>query len=74
MNPFPAPTIRFSLVFYSNLLITFEAAFKAILFTNPGKIFLAKGMARFFIALLPIVLTTSLNSCSYCIIPINPPD
>ena len=37
VNPFPALTTLFSLIQFSNLLIAFEAAFEAILFTNPAK-------------------------------------
>ena len=41
ITPFPALT-AFSLIFLSNLFIPFEAK----LHTNPGKLCLAKGIAR----------------------------
>ena len=43
VNPFPALTAPFSLNFISNLFITF----KIKLLTHPGKLSLAKGIARF---------------------------
>ena len=44
VNPFPVLTAPFPLIFLSNLFIAFEAK----LLTNPGKLSLAKGIARFF--------------------------
>ena len=44
--PFPDPVNPFPLILLSNLLIPFEAALKAILFTNQGKLLLAKVIAR----------------------------
>ena len=41
VNPFPALTAPFPLILLSKLLIAFEAAFEAILLTNPSKLFLA---------------------------------
>ena len=49
VNPFPALTAPFPLVFLLNLLI----AFKNKLLTNPDKLSLAKGIATFFSAFLP---------------------
>ena len=43
INPFPALTTPFPLIFCSNLFI----AFKTKLLTNPGKLSLAKGIATF---------------------------
>ena len=42
VNPFPALTAPFPLIFLSNLFIAFEAK----LLTNPGQLSLAKGIAR----------------------------
>ena len=42
VNPFPALTAPFPLVFISNSFIAFEAK----LLTNPGKLSWAKGIAR----------------------------
>ena len=42
VNPFHALTASFPLIFLSNLFIAFEAK----LLTNPGKLSLAKGIAR----------------------------
>ena len=41
VNPFPAQTAPFSLIFLSNLFIAFEVK----LVTNPGKLFLTKEIA-----------------------------
>ena len=41
VNPVPAPTARFPLVFLLNLFIAFEVK----LLTNPSKLSLAKGIA-----------------------------
>ena len=49
LNPFSAPTAPFSLTFYSNVFIVFEAK----LLTNPGKLSLAKEIATFVSAFLP---------------------
>ena len=49
VNPFPALTATFSFIFLSNLFIAFE--FK--LLTNPGKLYLAKGIAMFVSAFFP---------------------
>ena len=46
VNPFPIFPVPFPLTFLSNLFIVFETNF----LTNPGKLFLAKGIAIFFIA------------------------
>ena len=35
VNPFPALTAPFTLIHLSNLFVAFNAAFKAILLTNP---------------------------------------
>ena len=43
VNPFPALTAPFPLIFLSNLFIALEV----VLLTNPGKLFLAKGIATF---------------------------
>ena len=45
--PFPYPANPFPLILLSNLLTPFEAALKVILFTNQGKLLLAKVIARF---------------------------
>ena len=45
LNPFPALAALFPLISLSNLFITSEAK----LLTNPGKLSLAKGIARSFI-------------------------
>ena len=44
--PFPDPVNPFPLILLSNLLIPFEAALKAILLTNQGKLLLAKVITR----------------------------
>ena len=49
VNPFPALTVPFPLIFLSNLLIVFEVK----LLTNPGKFYLAKGIAIFYSAFFP---------------------
>ena len=49
VNPFPAPTALFPLIFLSNLFIAFEVK----LLTNPGKLSLAKGIAIFVSAFFP---------------------
>ena len=49
VNPFPALTAPFSLIFDSNLLIAFEVK----LLTIPGKLFLTKGIATFVSAFFP---------------------
>ena len=49
VNPFPALTASFSLIFVSNLFITLEVK----LLTNPGKLSLAKGIAIFVGAFFP---------------------
>ena len=52
VNPFPAFRAPFPLIFCSNLFIPFEAK----LFTNPGKLSLAKAIAtivRAFLLQLP---------------------
>ena len=43
VNPFPALTALFPLIFLSNLFLAFEAK----LLANPGKLSLAKGTATF---------------------------
>ena len=48
VNHFPALTAPFGLIFLSNLFIAFEV----ILFTNPGKLSLGKGIAMFYSAFL----------------------
>ena len=48
VNHFPALTAPFGLIFLSNLFIVFEV----ILFTNPGKLSLGKGIAMFYSAFL----------------------
>ena len=47
VNPFPALTAPFPLIFLSNLVIALEVK----LLTNPGKLSLAKGIAIFVSAL-----------------------
>ena len=42
VNPFPNLTAPFLLIFISNLVMAFETK----LFTNQGKLFLTKGIAR----------------------------
>ena len=49
VNPFPAPSAPFPLIFLSNLFIAFEAK----LLTNPDKLSLAKGTATFVSAFFP---------------------
>ena len=49
VNPFPALTAPFPLIFLSNLFIAFEAK----LLTNPGKLSLAKRIATFASAFFP---------------------
>ena len=49
VNPFPALTAHFPLIFLSNLFIAFEIK----LLTNPGKLSLAKGIAIFVSAFFP---------------------
>ena len=49
VNPFPALTAPFPLIFISNLFIAFEVK----LFTNPGKLSLAKGIKTFISAFFP---------------------
>ena len=49
VNPFPALTAPFPLIFLSNLFFVF----KANLLTNPGKLSLAKGIATFVSAFFP---------------------
>ena len=46
VNPFTYFTVSLPLILLSNLSITFEAAFKAILLTNPGKMSLGKETAK----------------------------
>ena len=50
VNPFPALTARFTLIFLWNLIIAFE--FK--LLVNPVKLSLAKGIAIFFSVFFPL--------------------
>ena len=49
VNPLPAPTAPFPLIFLSNLFIAFEV----ILLTNPAKLSLPKGIATFVRAFFP---------------------
>ena len=49
VNPFPALTAPFPLIFLSNLLVAFEVK----LLTNPGKLSLAKGIAIFVSVFFP---------------------
>ena len=49
VNPFPAFTAPFSLIFLSSLLILFEVK----LLTNTGKLSLAKNIATFASAFFP---------------------
>ena len=49
----PALLAPFPLILLSNVFITFKAAFEAILFTNPGKLYLEKGIVRSVITFLP---------------------
>ena len=49
VNPFPAFTAFFPLIFLSNLFIAFDVK----LLTNPGKLSLAKGIAMFVSAVFP---------------------
>ena len=49
VNPFPALTTLFPLIFLSNLFIAFEVK----LLTNPGKLSLAKEIAIFVSAFFP---------------------
>ena len=53
VNLFLALTAPFQLIFLSNLFIVFETK----LLANPGKFFLAKGIARFVLAFLLNYLT-----------------
>ena len=52
VNPFPALTAPFQLIFVSNLFIAFEV----ILLTNPGKLSLAKEIAIFASVFSPKLL------------------
>ena len=47
VNSFLALMTPFPLTLLSNLLIASETAFEATWLTNPGQLFLAKGIARF---------------------------
>ena len=49
VNPFPALTAPFPLIFLSNLFMALEVK----LLTNPGKLSLAKGIAMFVGAFFP---------------------
>ena len=49
VNPIPALTAPFPLIFLSNLLIAFQVK----LLTNQGKLSLAKGIAIFIVAFFP---------------------
>ena len=49
VNPFPALTAPFPLMFLSNVFIAFEVK----LLTNPGKLFLGRGIAIFASAFFP---------------------
>ena len=49
VNPFPALTVHFPLIFLPNLFIVFEVK----LFTNSGKLSLAKRIATFIGVILP---------------------
>ena len=49
VNSFPALTAPFPLIFLPNLFIAFEV----ISLTNPGTLYLAKGIATFLSAFLP---------------------
>ena len=42
VNPFPSFTAPFALILLSDLNIAFEAAFEAVLLTNPGNLSLLK--------------------------------
>ena len=46
VNPFPALTAPFPLIFLPNLFAVFNAGFEAILLTDPGKLFLVKVIQR----------------------------
>ena len=46
MNPCAVLPAPFPIILLSNLFIALEAVFEAILLTNPGKLFLAKGITR----------------------------
>ena len=50
VNPFPALTAPFLLIFLLNLFIALEVK----LLTNPGKLYLAKGIATFVSAFFPL--------------------
>ena len=49
MNPFPALTASFPLIFLSNLFIAFDVNLP----NNPGKLSLAKGVATFVSTFFP---------------------
>ena len=49
VNPFPALTATFPLIFLPNLFVAFEVKF----LTNPGKLSLTKGIAIFVSAVFP---------------------
>ena len=49
VNPLPALAATFPLIFLSNLFIAFEVKLR----TNPGKLYLAKGIAIFISASFP---------------------
>ena len=46
MNFLPALLAPFPLILLSNVFITFKAVFEAIFFTNPGRLYLEKGIVR----------------------------
>ena len=46
VNFLPALLAPFPLILLSNVFITFKAAFEAIFFTNPGRLYLEKGIVR----------------------------
>ena len=58
VNPFPALSFPFPLIFLSGLFIAFEAK----LLTNPGKLSLAKEIVLFVSVLFPNYLTKNQKS------------
>ena len=61
VNPFPAPTPPFPLIFLLNLFIAWETK----LLTNPGELSITKGTAKFVSAFLPKLPSQESNDPHY---------
>ena len=61
VNLFHTLSAPFLHIFLSNLFIAFKAAFKPILLTYPGKLFLANGIPRSITTFLPNLLNQKLH-------------